>query len=110
MLAHVGAAMQVLSEEAQVEFTQVVHAEERVFPVATEIVWSGSAQPPPSVELEPPLDPPLEPPLELLLLSPPPSSSLPKPPPLLFDEHAIAAPNEPAITAVHATALSIAAS
>ena len=60
----------------------------------------------------------LEPPLEPPLLEPPPSSfsleaSSPptKPlPPLLFDEHATAAPNEPTITAVHVTALRIAAS
>jgi hypothetical protein len=62
-------------------------------------------------------DPLLDPSLELLPLPSSPSeleASLPLPsnpfPPLLFDEHARTALNEPAITVVHATALSIAAS
>jgi hypothetical protein len=66
--------------------------------------------------LQEPASPPLlEPPL---LLETPPSSSLEAspslllkpPPPLVFELHAIAAPNEPTITAVHATDLSITAS
>jgi hypothetical protein len=109
VLSHVDAAMQVLRSEEQLVFTQLLHADVTDWPVMAETAPSGLVQPPPLLLL--PLPPP-EPPLELPPSSPSleASSPLKLPLPLLFEPHAIAAPNEPTITAVHATDLSITAS
>jgi hypothetical protein len=96
---------QVVSCDEHIELTQLLQPADSVIPVVCAKAARGSLHP--ASVLDPPLL--LEPPPSSLPLAASPSFSKPLPP-LLFEEQAIAAPNEPAITAVHATDLSITAS
>jgi hypothetical protein len=84
MLVQLEAVMHTLSAEEQLLLTHVLHIVLIVMPVTSETKASGSLHP-----LATSLDPPLPP---------------------FFEEHATAALNEPAITAVHTAALVIPAS
>ena len=76
--------MHMLSADEQLLLTHVLHIVLSVMPVTTETKANGSLHPP-ATSLDPPLPP-------------------------FFEEHPTAELNEPAITAVHTTALVIPAS
>jgi hypothetical protein len=94
-LVQLEATMHMVSADEQLLLTQVLHIVLSVMPVTTETKASGLLHPPAR-----PLDPPLLP-------EAPPSQPVPPPP---LEEHPTAELNEPAITAVHTTALVIPAS